>query len=202
MKKKAKTKPKTKTTPKVSPAKKAKSRPDNNGRIRSTFTGTRTFDRSLHKTNAWLKDIMELMEWQNRERALTALKVTLQSLRDLLPVSEVVHLGAQLPILIRGLYYDGWKFNADPLRLKNISEFYDLIRWHLGRASAKFSADEIKEFTGAALETLTKHIDIGEARDIKVLLRKKLRELIPVSLDKTMPASRNPRARSQEVHLG
>src|SRR5688500_5045170 len=92
---------------KTAPAKMVKTsstgsmRKDTQNRIRATFTGTRVFDRTLHKTNLWLKELMDEMNWNNRERAYSALRATLHTLRDILPMNEVIQLGAQLPILLR-----------------------------------------------------------------------------------------------------
>jgi uncharacterized protein (DUF2267 family) len=66
------------------------------------------FDRTLYKTHTWLKEIMEVLGTEDRHRAYMALRAVLHALRDRLTVEEVAQLGAQLPMLIRGLYYEGW----------------------------------------------------------------------------------------------
>jgi len=38
----------------------------------------------------------------------------LHALRDRLIPDEAVDLGAQLPMLVRGMHYEGWKPNATP----------------------------------------------------------------------------------------
>jgi uncharacterized protein (DUF2267 family) len=152
-------------------------------RVHSTVTGTRVFDRTLHKTNVWLKDVMCAMNWENRERAYSALRATLHALRDILPIYEAVDLGAQLPILLRGVYYEGWNPKREVIRLKNIAEFYELVRYELGRGWTKFSNDELKEVVAVSLETLTRHVAGGEMKHIKGILQKKLRDLIPIGAE-------------------
>lgn len=152
-------------------------------RIRATFTGTRTFDRSLAKTNLWLKELMKDMKWENRERALSALRASLHALRDILPLQEVIHLGAQLPILIRGVYYESWHYSPKPLRLKTIGEFYELVRDKLGSGANKYSTEELRKFTRAALHIITKHVSAGEMYEVKSNLKEKLRDLIDVSFE-------------------
>lgn len=67
-------------------------------------------DPSLQKTEIWLNDFMgELGLDKNPQKAWLALRTALHALRDRLTVEETVHLGAQLPIFIRGVYYEGWK---------------------------------------------------------------------------------------------
>lgn len=159
-------------------------------RIRATSTGTRLFDRSLHKTNIWLKEVMELMNWQNRERALSVLRCTLHSLRDILPTQEIPHLGAQLPVLVRGLYYENWHIHPEPLRLNSVNEFYELVREKLGRGSVRFRNDELRKAIRACLFVVTEHVSAGEIYDIKSLLRRNLRDLIEFSFDELRQSSR------------
>ena len=68
--------------------------------------------RDLHaavsETEAWIDDITHRLGWHDRERAYLVLLATLHALRDSLPRDEAVYIGAQLPPLLRGLYYEGW----------------------------------------------------------------------------------------------
>jgi uncharacterized protein (DUF2267 family) len=68
-------------------------------------TGLEVFDKTVQTTNAWLKEIMEVMG-ADRHRAYRILAAVLHALRDRLTVDEAAQLGAQLPILARGMYYD------------------------------------------------------------------------------------------------
>ena len=86
-------------------------------------TGLDVFDRTVHGTNNWLNDLMQVLGWQDRHKAYMALKATLHALRDRLTVEEVAQLGAQLPMLIRGFYYEGWDPTGKPLRARHKEEF-------------------------------------------------------------------------------
>jgi len=71
------------------------------------------FDVSLQITQVWLNDLMSELGWADKpENASLALR----TLRDRLTVEDAVHLGAQLPILIRGVYYEGWKLTGKPVK--------------------------------------------------------------------------------------
>jgi uncharacterized protein (DUF2267 family) len=62
-----------------------------------TITSIDVFETTLHKTNGWLKELLEELDWQDRHAAYLALRATLHALRDRLTVEEVAELAAQLP---------------------------------------------------------------------------------------------------------
>jgi uncharacterized protein (DUF2267 family) len=70
------------------------------------------FQQTLAATEAWIDDLVQLLGWQDRERAYLALLATLHALRDAVSRDEAVYVGAQLTPLLRGLYYEGWHPSA------------------------------------------------------------------------------------------
>lgn len=98
----------------------------------STMTALEAFDRTIHKTNAWLQDVMRRLDTDNRHEAYLALRATLHALRDRLPVEEAAHLGAQLPMLVRGFYYESWGPAGKPVKERRKEQF--LARMGLERA--------------------------------------------------------------------
>jgi uncharacterized protein (DUF2267 family) len=70
-------------------------------------TGIEAFDHTLQLTNLWLKDLMTRLGTGDRHLADLALRTTLHALGDRLAVHEAAHLRAELPMLVRGLYYEG-----------------------------------------------------------------------------------------------
>src|SRR5687767_3948670 len=79
-------------------------------------TGLAAFDTTLHATNEWLKELMEGLGYTDRQKAYHALREVLHALRDRLPVDAVAALGAQLPLLVRGVYYEGWHPGDKPFK--------------------------------------------------------------------------------------
>jgi len=73
-----------------------------------SVTGLDVFDKTLQTTNIWLDEIMAKLG-PDRQVAWHVLTAVLHALRDRLPVGLAVHLGAQLPLLVRALYYDQWR---------------------------------------------------------------------------------------------
>ena len=146
-------------------------------------TGIAAFDRTIQKTNIWIKELMQEMGWKSRERTYGAHRACLHSTRDILTNEEVTQFGAQLPTLLRGAYFEGWKSRTGPIRIKTVQEFYDLVFAHLGAAQKKFSDEEIEAITHAYFNVATKHVSSGEMLDIKSGLPKKVQNLIPTALD-------------------
>ena len=86
-------------------------------------TSLDVFDRTLQKTNMWLNQIMEIMGWEDRHAAYTALRAILHALRDRLTVQEAAQHAAQLPMLIRGIDYEGWNPAHTPAPERHLDQF-------------------------------------------------------------------------------
>jgi uncharacterized protein (DUF2267 family) len=89
--------------------------------------GLDVFARTLHKTYEWLANLMGLLGVDDRQVAYQAFRATLHALRDRLTLEEVAQLGAQLPMLVRGFYYEGWDPTAKPLKLRHMEAFLAYI---------------------------------------------------------------------------
>jgi uncharacterized protein (DUF2267 family) len=137
-------------------------------------TGLDVFDATLHKTYDWLADLNRLLKSDNRQMAYRALRATLHALRDRLTVEEVAQFGAQLPMLVRGFYYEGWDPTDKPLKLRHIEAFLAYI------GSEVYPEDIDPELAARAVfALLTERISNGEVEDVKHLLPKELRSLWP-----------------------
>jgi uncharacterized protein (DUF2267 family) len=88
-------------------------------------TGVDVFDTTLQKTIALLKDICNEFGWpeERRQQAYSALRSVLHAIRDRLPVIEAANFAAQLPMLVRGFYYEGWKPESVPIKMHR-QEFF------------------------------------------------------------------------------
>jgi len=138
-------------------------------------TGLDAFDTTLHKTNSWLNDLMQVLGWPDRHKAYLALRATLHALRDRLTVEEVAQLSAQLPMLIRGFYYEGWDPTGKPLRARHEEQF-------LARIEQEFRGDDCidpERIARAVFTVLAKRVTEGEIEDVKHVLPAEIRDLWP-----------------------
>lgn len=85
-------------------------------------TGLDVFDKTLQTTNIWLDEIMADIG-PDRKTAWRVLGVVLHRLRNRLPLGLAANLGAQLPILVRGLYYDQFQPAGQPSDCDTMEQF-------------------------------------------------------------------------------
>lgn len=133
------------------------------------------FDTTIQKTASWLNELMRLLGWQDRHKAYLALRATLHALRDYLTVEEVAQLGAQLPMLIRGFYYEGWDPTGKPLRERSKAQFLDRIRQEF-RGDRSIDPEQVAR---VVFTVLAKHVSAGEIEDVKDILPDEIRDLWP-----------------------
>jgi uncharacterized protein (DUF2267 family) len=138
-------------------------------------TGVAAFDRTVQITNVWLDDLMERAGWTDRHRAYHTLWAVLHALRDHLPVDEVVALGAQLPLLVRGAYYEGWRPAGKPAKDRHRAGFLAQVR----EAFRGESGVDPEAATRAVLGVLATHITAGEVNGVKKALPHEIRDLWP-----------------------
>jgi len=67
------------------------------------------FATALQATEAWVDDLAKRLDWHDRSRTWRALVSTLHALRDSMGRDEATYIGGELPALLRGFYYEGWR---------------------------------------------------------------------------------------------
>ncbi len=138
--------------------------------------GLDVFDITLQKTHVWLNDIMsELACEGDRKAAYVALRSVLHALRDHLTIEEAADLGAQLPLLIRGIYYEGWTLTGKSVKERTKEAFLG----HLRHAFTDNETINVENVARAVLRVLTTHVGNGEIAQVKRLLPAALRSLWP-----------------------
>lgn len=121
-------------------------------------TDVTTLDHTIQETNVWLKGVEEELELDSRQQAFNALRAMLHTLRDRLPPEVAIKLGAELPILVRGIYYEGWHAAGTPTRERHVEDFAEQILSELPR---QFSVDGLSVARGV-FEILWEKLDPGE----------------------------------------
>lgn len=135
----------------------------------------RPFEATYQTTSVWLKQLMAELGWDDADRTYKALRAVLHALRDRLTVDEVADLGAQLPMLIRGLFYEGWVPSGKPLKERRKEDF-------LAHIAAQFRNDPAvfpEAVAWAVFKLLESRVSAGEIQDVMHVLPAEIRSLWP-----------------------
>lgn len=144
-------------------------------------SGLEVFDSTLQQTHIWLQQIMKRLGRDDRHRAYLALRAVLHALRDRLPPELAVHLGAQLPMLVRGFYYEGWRMAATPHRERHKEALLEPVRQAFSR-EPEVDAEEVAR---AVFAVLARELDPGEIGKVVRSLPPDLRALWPEHIVET-----------------
>lgn len=139
--------------------------------------GLETFERTLHETNIWLKEVGEACGGGDRQRSYRVLKGVLQALRDRLTIEEAVQFGAQLPMLMRGFYYEGWRASETPLKIRTKEEFLARVQRNLHDMLNEIDGVDIETVTRALFTVVNGHVSGGEIADVRQQLPEDVRSL-------------------------
>ena len=137
--------------------------------------GLPVFDKAVQDANIWLNELNETLDWDDKQRAYRLLRSVLHTVRDRLPINEASHLAAQLPMLIRGIYFEGWKPSRVPSNIRKKDEFVSKIEEAFVSDPNQNSEDCVR----AVLQILSVHIPQGEIDDVKNGVPPGIRELWP-----------------------
>lgn len=131
-------------------------------------------ERSVEKTNIWLKQIADELGVDDRQYAYRALRAVLHTLRDRLTVEVAAKLAAQLPTLIRGIYYEDWHPSRTPLPIHGVEQFLQ----HVVEEGRMAGETEASVAVTAVTRVLRDHVSEGEIDDVLAILPDKLKVLI------------------------
>jgi len=133
-------------------------------------TGLDVFDRTLQTTNVWLREIMADTA-ADRQLAWKILSVVLHKLRDHLPVELAAHLGSQLPLLVRGVYYDLYQPARQPIHCASFDMFVEEVAECLSDTRPTDPRLAIR----AVFATLSRHVTPGQIDNVRAALPQSLR---------------------------
>jgi uncharacterized protein (DUF2267 family) len=128
---------------------------------------------SVQKTNEWMKEVAETLG-TNRESAWRVLRGYLQVIRDQLNIDEAAQLSAQLPLVLRGAFWEGFDPGDQAAKARHRDEFLESIAARAGLGHL----DEAAAAAEAASRVLSSHITEGEFDDVLAQLPGEVREVL------------------------
>ncbi len=135
-------------------------------------TGIATLDHSPQVFAEWLNELCDDLGWE-KPRAYLLLHETLHTVRDFLTVDEAANLAAQLPVLVRGVFYDGWNPSSTPVKPRGKRDL-------LARIESRFvkePLDDPERAVAAVFDLLRRHLSDGEFEQVRHAMRKPIQEL-------------------------
>ncbi|MCP4315592.1 MAG: DUF2267 domain-containing protein [Hyphomicrobiales bacterium] len=138
-------------------------------------TGIKTLDHAPSVVQAWLNELRGAAGLPDKQQAYMLLRATLHAVRDWLSVDEAAQLAAQLPILVRGIYYESWNPSSTPVHPRGKGAF-------LQRVNAGFTKKPLPDVEGsvsAVFALLKAHVSPGEIDDVVRAMPKDIRRLWP-----------------------
>jgi uncharacterized protein (DUF2267 family) len=131
---------------------------------------------SVDKMNMMLKEIEQEYGWpkERRNQSYGALRAVLHALRDRMPIEETAQLGAQLPMIVRGIFYEGWDPTVVPVKMGR-EEFLERVRldfpWEVPGG--------IAHLVQTTLNAARRYTTEGQWQDVKTGMPKELASIIP-----------------------
>lgn len=135
--------------------------------------GLKIIDEAVQSANLWINEVDERTGWQNKQRAYRLMRSALHAIRDHLSVDEAAQLAAQLPTLVRGIYYEGWNPSKTPVKARTREAFLEGIQ-------ADFATDplaEPEEALSAVFDLLDRHVSRGEMLQVRGTFTADIRKL-------------------------
>jgi len=140
-------------------------------------TGLDIFDKAVNTTHLWLAELVREQQG-DRQLAWHELSSVLRALRDHLPVDISTHLGEQLPLIIRGTYYEHYEPSKQPDRTRSLVAFTERVENELAN-NPKVDVDGV-DTTRSVLGLLSQRLDPGLTTKLRDSLAEDLRDLWPL----------------------
>lgn len=135
--------------------------------------GLESFEHTVQLTHIWINELDEKLDWENKARSYRLLKTVLNAIRDWLQIDEAADLGAQLPMLLRGAYYDQWRPARNPAKPRGKTDF-------IARVQEAFDKDPLPDAeraVAAVFGLLSAKVSAGEIEDVRQSLPSDIRAL-------------------------
>ena len=131
-------------------------------------------DRSVEQAHVWVNDVADEFGTEDHQLAYRILRAFLHAVRDRITAVESAQLAAQLPTLIRGIYYEGWRPGTTPLRYHDRETFLRKI----ADEALLAGSTEASYAVSAAAAVLRRHVSEGEIDDVLAILPAEIRQLL------------------------
>lgn len=147
------------------------------------MANSNTFDHALHTAHKWLADVAAAFGTGDRRFAYRVLRAWLHTLRDRLTVDSTAKFSAQLPELLRGMYYDGWEPHKVPIKY-GPDEYVRRFAYE-----ARIPEEEVRPAAATVASALASHLSPGQLDEVLAQLPEPVRAVIAGPAPVTPPSA-------------
>lgn len=142
---------------------------------------TSVFEKHCQEGNRFIKNLaLQLGQPDDLQHALRVLRSVLHGIRNRIIPDESMHIISQLPLLLKGIYVDGWDFKQPLSKAQTFDDFlYDVRNTTERGAGGDFADDEsARTKVTAVFNALKEFVDEGELQHLRDGLPKEIAEVI------------------------
>lgn len=137
--------------------------------------GLEVVDHTVQLLHEWINDLKERLDWSSSRDVLRLLRVTLTGIRDHISHEEAAQFAAQLPLLVRGMFYEGWVPARTPLADRSAEAFLVRIEDEVRNVAEYHGRHDVIE----VFRLLNARMSPGEIADVRASLPEPIRDLWP-----------------------
>jgi uncharacterized protein (DUF2267 family) len=141
---------------------------------------TNLFKHQCQEADHFINDLALLLgRPDDPDHALRVLKSVLHALRKKITVFDTLHIISQLPLILKGIYVDGWELDQPLSEAETIDEFLELIRNFTPNAKNDFANDEeAKEKIRIVFFALRQYVSEDEFDHVRDELPKEIAAMV------------------------
>lgn len=137
--------------------------------------GLEAIDHTVQLTHEWINELAGRLGWASKRSALRLMRAVLHQVRDRISQDELAQFSAQLPLLVRGMLFEGWVPSRANTKKRDLTVF---------AAEIADRMDDDPEYRGVedtrhVFDLLNNRISRGEVSDLRAGLPEALRGLWP-----------------------
>ncbi|NND31176.1 MAG: DUF2267 domain-containing protein [Saprospiraceae bacterium] len=139
------------------------------------------YGKFVRKGKSFIRDVaVELDAPDDETRAYRVFRSVLHTLRSKVSPQESIQLIAQLPMFIKAMYVDGWKWSSRNSKIRTMNDFIQAV----GKENQKMGyrdfkgIEQVELAVAAVMRVLARHVSEGELNDIASTLPTELKPLL------------------------
>lgn len=142
------------------------------------YTSDLNFDRFVQEANEYVKELADkLGHPEEIQRTFIAWKAVMHTIRDRIQISESFDLMSQLPMILKGVYVQNWKYSEKPPKdfdtIEQMCKEVKALQAQYGESEFKWEKST-EEIIRLIFDSLKKYLSEGQLKHVDNQLPKDL----------------------------